>query len=220
MCGALCPQDDVQSSSSDASLSSDDEERLSPGVGRRVPAPSSAPQGTVNITRSTLSTSPSQHHSRVRHPYPPPLLLLCPFTVVTPLPLILPPPIPPSLGAPTAPRHSAPSRPPDSSSSLPPSLPPVKRVACAPPRHSAPSLPPVKRAAPAAPRRSAPSALLPPPRSGSAHSLPLGRRAAPTDISPPPHPPTTPPPLSTAARECRFRSCTDPDQGLRWPQGV
>ena len=144
--------------------------------------------------RKALSTSHAPRSLR-RHPSitlgsaiptpPPPPLLLCPFTVVTPLPLFLPPPIPPSLGAPTAPRHSAPSRPPDSSSSLPPSLPPVKRVACAPPRHSAPSLPPVKRAAPAAPRRSAPSALLPPPRSGSAHSLPLGRRAAPTDIPPP-----------------------------------
>ena len=98
--------------------------------------------------RKALSTSHAPRSLR-RHPSitlgsaiptPPPLLLLCPFTVVTPFPLFLPPPIPPSLGAPTAPRHSAPSRPPDSSSSLPPSLPPVKRVACAPPRHSAPSL--------------------------------------------------------------------------------
>jgi hypothetical protein len=198
MCGALCPQDDVQSSSSDASLSSDDEERLSPGVGRRVPAPSSAPQGTVNITRSTLSTSPSQHHSRVRHPYPPPLLLLCPFTVVTPLPLILPPPIPPSLGAPTAPRHSAPSRPPDSSSSLPPSLPLSASLV---PRPATPLPPSLPLSAPLPPR---PAAPLPPHcsrRRAQAQLTPSLLAVEPLPLTyPPPPPPNHPPPLHRSPR--------------------
>jgi hypothetical protein len=113
MCAALCPQDAVQSSSSDASLSSDDEERLSPGVGRRVQAPSSPPQGTDNITLSTLPTSPSLHQSPVPAPTSPPLLR--PFTS---LPSLCRPSLPPS------PPPSFPSLP-HPHPSLPPSLAPL-----------------------------------------------------------------------------------------------
>ena len=98
----------------------------------------------------------------------------------------------------SAPRRSAPAAPSRRSVLLPPSL-PVREPICAPPlssRRSALLPPPSRYARRSAPHHSTPAAPGTPlhTRSGSAHSLPLGRGAAPTDISPPPHPPTTPPP--------------------------